>query len=48
VSWAENREEKRIPFSFSFSNISKHFKMILNHLLNLNQTTQYKNLNATA
>jgi hypothetical protein len=25
VSWAENREEKRIPFSFSFLNISKHF-----------------------
>jgi hypothetical protein len=42
VSWAKNQEEKRIPFLFSFSNISKHFQMILNPLLNLNQTTQYK------
>jgi hypothetical protein len=44
----ENRKEKRIPFSFSFSNISKHFQIILNPLLNLNQTTHLKNLNATA
>jgi hypothetical protein len=44
----KNRKEKRIPFSFFFSNISKHFQIILNPLLNLNQTTQYKNSNATA
>jgi hypothetical protein len=42
LSWAENREEKIIPFSFFFSNISKLFQIILNPLLNLNQTTQYK------
>jgi hypothetical protein len=41
------RREKN-SVSFSFSNISKHFQMILNPLLNLNQTTQYKNSNATA
>jgi hypothetical protein len=32
----ENRKEKIIPFSFSFLNISKHFQIILNPLLNLN------------
>jgi hypothetical protein len=35
-------------FSFSFSNISKHFQLILNPILNLNQTTPTKNSNATA
>jgi hypothetical protein len=43
--WAElgrKPKERKIPFSFSFSNISKHFQIILNPLLNLNQTTQYK------
>jgi hypothetical protein len=35
-------------FSFSFSIISKHFQMILNPILNLNQTTPTKNSNATA
>jgi hypothetical protein len=29
-------------FFFSFSIISKHFQMILNPILNLNQTTQHK------
>jgi hypothetical protein len=48
ASQAENREENEIPFSFSFSNISKHFKMILDPILNLNQTTPTKNSNATA
>jgi hypothetical protein len=41
-------KERKIPFSFSFSNISKHFQIIVNPLLNLNQTTPYKNSNATA
>jgi hypothetical protein len=41
-------EEKGIFFSFSFSIISKHFQIILESNLNLNQTTQTKNLNATA
>jgi hypothetical protein len=40
--------ENEIPFSFSFSIISKHFQMVLNPILNLNQTTQHKNSNATA
>jgi hypothetical protein len=35
-------------FSFSFSIISKHFQIILNPILNLNQTTLTKNSNATA
>jgi hypothetical protein len=35
-------------FSFSFSKFSKEFQKILNSLLNLNPTTQYKNSNATA
>jgi hypothetical protein len=44
-----NRERNEISFfSFSFSNISKHFQLILNSILNLNQTTPTKNLNATA
>jgi hypothetical protein len=34
--------ENEIPFSFSFSIISKHFQMVLNPILNLNQTTQHK------
>jgi hypothetical protein len=46
--WAEldqkQRREKN-SFSFSFHSI---FQKILNPLLNLNQTTQYKNSNATA
>jgi hypothetical protein len=42
------REENKIPFLFSFSSISKHFQLFLNPILNLNQTTQYKNSNATA
>jgi hypothetical protein len=38
-----------ISFSFSFSNFSKHFsKEILNPLLNLIQTSQYKISNAAA
>jgi hypothetical protein len=40
--------ENEIPFSFSFSIISKHFQMVLNPILNLNQTTQHKNSNVTA
>jgi hypothetical protein len=35
-------KERKFPFSVSFSNISKNFQIILNPLLNLNQTTQYK------
>jgi hypothetical protein len=35
-------------FSFFSSIISKHFQMILNPILNLNQTTPTKNSNATA
>jgi hypothetical protein len=35
-------------FSFSFSIISKYFQMILNPILNLNQTTLTKNSNTTA
>jgi hypothetical protein len=46
--WAESEEERYSPFSFSFSIISKHFQMILNPNLNLNQTTPTKNSNATA
>jgi hypothetical protein len=42
------RRKEIFFFSFSFSNISKHFQIILNPLLNLNQTTHLKNLNATA
>jgi hypothetical protein len=42
------RKEVNSFFSFSFSNISKHFQMILNPNLNLNQTTHHKNSNATA
>jgi hypothetical protein len=48
ASQAESRGEKEFPFSFSFSIISKHFQMILNPILNLNQTTPTKNSNATA
>jgi hypothetical protein len=43
--WAElgrKPKERKILFSFFFSNISKHFQIILNPLLNLNQTTHYK------
>jgi hypothetical protein len=43
--WAAGpKAEKRnkTPFLFFFLNISKHFQIILNPLLNLNQTTQYK------
>jgi hypothetical protein len=43
--WAElgrKLKERKILFSFSFSNISKYFQIILNPFLNLNQTTQYK------
>jgi hypothetical protein len=42
ASWAEKLRREKNTFSFFFSNISKHFQMILNPLLNLNQTTQYK------
>jgi hypothetical protein len=42
------RKEIFFFFSFSFSIISKHFQMILESNLNLNQTTHLKNLNATA
>jgi hypothetical protein len=41
------REGSETLFSFSFSNISKHFQLILNSILNLNQTTPTKNSNAT-
>jgi hypothetical protein len=42
------REGSETLFSFFFSNISKHFQLILNPILNLNQTTPTKNSNATA
>jgi hypothetical protein len=45
---AESEEQRYSPFSFSFSIISKHFQMILNPNLNLNQTTPTKNSNATS
>jgi hypothetical protein len=44
----ESKEKRYSPFSFSFSNISKHFQMILKPNLNLNQTAPIKNSNATA
>jgi hypothetical protein len=50
-SWAAGpkaRKGSKFLFLFSFSNISNHFQIILNPLLNLNQTTHHKNLNATA
>jgi hypothetical protein len=46
---AESEEKGNfLFFSFSFSIISKHFQMILESNLNLNQTAQTKNSNATA
>jgi hypothetical protein len=44
----QKQKGEKNPFLFFFSKFSKHFQMILNPLLNLNQTTQYKNSNATA
>jgi hypothetical protein len=44
----QKQEERKFSFSFSFSIISKHFQMILESNLNLNQTTHLKNSNATA
>jgi hypothetical protein len=46
--WARIETSTENPFPFSFSKISKHFQLILNPILNLNQTTHHKNSNATA
>jgi hypothetical protein len=49
--WAAGPKAKKgskFLFLFSFQIFSKHFQMILNPILNLNQSTQYKNSNATA
>jgi hypothetical protein len=46
--WAKIKMSTENPFPFSFSKISKHFQMVLNPILNLNQTTLTKNSNAIA
>jgi hypothetical protein len=48
-NWAFGPKARRkVNFFFFFLNITKHFQMILNPNLNLNQTTHHKNSNATA
>jgi hypothetical protein len=49
-NWASGPKARRkeIFFFFFLFNITKHFQLILNPNLNLNQTTHYKNSNATA
>jgi hypothetical protein len=48
LSWAKSRKERKNPFIFLFQFSKAIFQKILNPLLNLNQTTQYKNSNAAA
>jgi hypothetical protein len=43
VGWAKIRKEEISLFLFLFKIFKEIFKWILNSLLNLNQTTQYKN-----
>jgi hypothetical protein len=46
--WAKNRIEEDFFFFFLFQYFKAFSKKILNSLLNLIQTTQYKNSNAAA
>jgi hypothetical protein len=46
--WAETEEERKSLSFFLFQIFKAFFKKILNPLLNLIQTTQYKNSNAAA